>query len=256
MKGFFPFARRTYKEFLRDPVSMLFGAFFPVVLMIVLQIIYKGVDSHGMEMLECYRVDKLMIGISIYSFSFTAFYAGCRVYKDKNDCFIQRFYQSHMELEDYIFGYVLPLLLITFMQSVMCMTTAFLLDLILGLDILHFGFNYILLLLMMLPLELIFICIGIMLGMSFKAKHSIFIFLGIIIVTSLTGNLFFNVSVFGSGYELFCNILPFYPTYTGLNCLINGFTEAFPYYFITIGYMAVLFILTVIIFKIKMHRWY
>jgi len=256
MKGFFPFSRRTYKEFLRDPVSLIFGAFFPVVLMIILQIIGKALEANGIGLIECYKIDNLMIGISIYSFSFTAFYAGVRVSKDKNDCFIQRFYQSHMELEDYIIGYMLPLLLITFMQSIMCMATAFLLDLILGLDILHFGFNYILLLLMMLPLELIFICIGIMLGVSFKAKHSIYIFAGIIIITLLTGNIFFNVSSLGSGFELFCKILPFYPTYTGLNCLINGFTEAFPYYFITIGYMAALFILTVIIFKIKMHRWY
>lgn len=254
MNGFFPFARRTYKEFLRDPVSLLFGAFFPVVLMIVLQIIGKTMDSHGIELMDCYKIDSLMIGISIYSFAFTSFYAGCRVSKDKNDCFIHRFYQSHMELEDYILGYILPLLLITFMQSVMCMATAFLLDLILGLEVLSFGFNYILLLLMMLPLELIFICIGIMLGMSFKAKHSVYIFAVIIILTILASNIFFNVSALGKGYEIFCNILPFYPTYTGLNCLINGFTEAFPYYFITIGYTVLLLVLTVIIFKVKMYK--
>ena len=254
MNGLFPFARRTYKEFLRDPFSLIFGAFFPVVLMIVLQILGKTLEGNGMGLIDCYRIDKLMIGISIYSFAFTSFYAGCRISKDKNDCFMQRFYQSHMELEDYIMGYILPLLLITFMQSVMCMITAFLLDLILGLDILSFGFNYILLLLMMLPLELIFICIGIMLGMSFKAKHSIYIFAFIIILTILASNIFFNVESLGKGFEIFCNILPFYPTYTGLNCLINGFTEAFPYYFITIGYTFVLLILTVVIFKVKMYR--
>lgn len=253
MNGFFPFSRRTYKEFLRDPVSLIFGAAFPVILMIVLQIICKNVDESG-NLLECYRIDKLMIGISIYSFSFTSFYAGVRVSKDKNDGFIQRFYQSHMQLEDYIVGYILPLLLITFLQSIMCIATAFILDLVLGLHILTFGVNYIFLILMMLPLELIFICIGIMLGVSFKSSSSIYIFVGIIVVTIMTSNIFFDVISFGKGYELFCNILPFYPTYTGLSCILNGITEAFPYYFITIGYTLVLLALTVIIFKIKMHK--
>ena len=254
MNSFYPFARRTYKEFLRDPVSLIFGAAFPVILMIVLQIICRNIESSGTEVLECFRIDRLMIGISIYSFSFTSFYAGLRVYKDKNDCFIQRFYQSHMQLEDYIVGYILPLLLITFLQSVMCMATAFILDLVLGLHILSFGFNYVLLIALMLPLELIFICIGIMLGASFRAKDSIYIFVGIIVVTIMTSNIFFNVSSFGSGYELFCKILPFYPTYTGLYCLIDGFTEAFPYYFVTIGYAIGLLVLTVVIYKIKMLK--
>ena len=250
MNGFFPFARRTYKEFLRDPVSLIFGAAFPVILMIVLQIICKNVDV----VIDFYRIDKLMICISIYSFSFTSFYAGLRVSKDKNDSFIQRFYQSHMQLEDYIVGYILPLMLITFLQSIMCIATAFILDLILGLHILSFGVNYIFLVLMMLPLELIFICIGIMLGVSFKAHDSIYIFVGIIILTIFTGNIFFDVISFGPGYELFCNILPFYPTYIGLNCVINGVSEAFPYYFVTIGYAIVLLALTVVIFNIKMHK--
>ena len=253
MNGFFPFARRTYKEFLRDPVSLIFGAAFPVILMIVLQIICKNVDMNG-TILECYKIDKLMIGISIYSFSFTSFYAGIRVSKDKNDSFIQRFYQSHMELEDYIVGYILPLLFITFLQSIMCIATAFILDLVLGLHILSFGVNYLFLILMMLPCELVFIFIGLMLGCSFKANESYAIFIGIIIVTIMTGNIFFPAESFGNGYVIFCKILPFYPTVTALNCLINGFSEAFPYYYVTLGYLVVLFILTVIIFRIKMYK--
>lgn len=252
--SFFPFARRTYKEFLRDPVSMIFGAAFPVILMIVLQIICKNLTNEGMEIASVYQIDKMMIGISIYSFSFTSFYAGIRVSKDKNDYYIQRFYSTNMELDDYILGYVAPLLFITFLQSIVCITTAFLLDAILSLDILHFGLNYLLLIGMMLPCEIIFICIGIMLGVSFKAKESIYIFIGIIIVTILTSNIFFNVSSFGSAYVIFCRALPFYPTYEALVGLLNGFTEAFPYYFVTIAYGIILFILMIIIFKRKMNR--
>lgn len=252
--SFFPFARRTYKEFLRDPVCWIFGAAFPVILMIVLQIVCKNLANDGMDVAECYQIDKMMIGLSIYSFSFTSFYAGIRVSKDKNDYYIQRFYASNMELEDYILGYVAPLLLITFMQSIVCITTAFLLDAILSLDVLSFDLNYLLLIGMMIPCELIFIFIGIMLGVSFKAKESIYIFIGIIIVTILTGNIFFNASSFGDAYIIFCRTLPFYPTYTALNCLLNGFTEAFPYYFVTIAYTLILFILMIFIFKKKMNR--
>ena len=254
MSSFFPFARRTYKEFLRDPVSLVFGMAFPVVLMIVLQIICKNIASDGADIIECYRIDRLMIGVAIYSFSFTSFYAGIRVSKDKSDTFIQRFYPTRMELEDYILGYIAPLLLITFIQSVMCVVTGFMLDAILNLNILHFDINYILLLLLMLPCELIFICIGVMLGVSFKASESIYIFIGIIVITILTGNIFFNVISFGSGFEIFCKILPFYPTVLALDGVINGITEAFPYYFITLGYLVVLLFLSIVIFKIKMHR--
>ena len=254
MYNFFPFAKRTYKEILRDPVSLIFGMAFPLVLMVILQMICKSLSNSGTDILECYEIDKLMIGISVYCFSFTSFYAGIRVSKDKNEGYIQRFYSSRLDLEDFILGYIAPLLLITFLQSVMCMTTAFILDAILNLDKLHFGINYLILLVMMLPCELIFIFIGLMLGCSFKEKESFAIFIGIIIITIMTGNIFFPASSFGDGYVLFCKILPFYPTVTALNCLINGLSEAFPYYFVTIGYAIVLFILSIVIFKIKMYK--
>ena len=254
MNSFFPFAKRTIKEFFRDPACLIFGAAFPVILMIVLQILCKNLSNDGYDVLECYRIDSLMIGVSIYSFSFTSFYAGGRVSKDKNEFYIQRFYSTNMELEDYILGYISSLLLITFLQSIMCITTAFLLDAILSLNVLHFGINYILLVLMMIPCELIFVCIGIMLGVSFKAKESVGIFIGIIIVTILTGNIFFEASLLGNGYVIFCRTLPFLPTDVALNCLLNGFTEAFPYYFVTVAYAIILFVLTIIIFKKKMYR--
>lgn len=254
MHNFFPFAKRTYREILRDPVSLIFGLAFPLVLLVVLQIICKNLVSNGMDVLDCYEIDKLMIGVSIYSFSFTSFYAGIRVSKDKNEGYIQRFYPSRLQLEDYILGYIAPLLLITFMQSICCVATSFILDTILGLDKLHFGPNYIILILMMIPCELIFICIGLMLGCSFKANESIGIFIGIILITVLTANIFFPAESFGSGYVIFCKILPFYPTVEALNCLINGITEAFPYYFVTIIYLFALMLLSVIIFKIKMYK--
>ena len=254
MYNFFPFAKRTYKEILRDPLSLIFGMAFPLVLMVVLQIICKNISSTGSVVLECYEIDKLMIGISVYCFAFTSFYAGIRVSKDKNEGYIQRFYSSNLTLEDYLLGYIAPLLLITFLQSVMCVTTAFILDAIFELDKLHFGFNYVIIILMMLPCELVFIFIGLMLGCSFKANESYAIFIGIIIVTIMTGNIFFPAESFGNGYVIFCKILPFYPTVTALNCLINGFSEAFPYYYVTLGYLVVLFILTIIIFRIKMYK--
>ncbi len=254
MYNFFPFAKRTYRELLRDPVSLIFGLAFPLILMVVLQIICKNVYTSGSDVLECYEIDKLMIGISVYSFSFTSFYAGIRVSKDKNEGYIQRFYSSRLKLVDFLLGYIAPLLLITFMQSVMCVTTAFILDAILSLDKLSFGFNYFIIILMMLPCELIFIFIGLMLGCSFKAKESFAIFILIIIITLMTGNIFFPAESFGSGYVIFCKILPFYPTVTALSCLINGFSEAFPYYYVTLGYLVVLFILTIVIFRIKMYK--
>lgn len=254
MTTFFPFARRTYREILRDPVSLIFGMAFPLIIMVVIQMILKNSFVEDEKLLEFYRIDNLMIAISIYSFSFTSFYAGVRVSKDKNEGYIQRFYSSNLTLEDYLLGYIAPLLLITFLQSVMCITTAFILDAILSLDVLHFGFNYLVLILMMLPCELIFILIGLMLGCSFKAKESIGIFVGIIIVTIMTSNIFFPAESFGSGYVLFCKILPFYPTVTALNCLLNGISEAFPYYFVTLVYLAVLLALSIVIFKIKMYK--
>ena len=254
MRSFFPFAKRTYREILRDPVSLIFGLAFPLVLMVVIQMILKNSFVEDNTLLEFYRIDNLMIAISIYSFSFTSFYAGIRVSKDKNEGYIQRFYSSNLTLEDYLLGYIAPLLLITFLQSVMCITTAFILDAILSLDVLHFGANYLILILMMLPCELIFILIGLMLGCSFKANESIWIFIGIIVVTIMTSNIFFPAESFGDGYVLFCKILPFYPTVTALNCLLNGISEAFPYYFVTLIYLVVLLFLSIVIFKIKMYK--
>lgn len=251
--GLFPFIKRCYKEILRDPLSLIFGAAFPVILMIVLQIINKSGLITNEDLKQTFALSNQLVSISVFTFSFASFYAGILVSRDRDSGFLHRLYSTDMSILDYFLGYVLPLLFVSFLQSVMCMTTSLLLNLIFHINDLNITLEYLLLIAMLVPVELIFIFIGMMLGSSFSVRESVSIFFVIMVIVGLTGNIFFPVTMFGNVFTNISKILPFYPSIRSLTNLITD-GNVFPEYFITLGYSICLFVISFFIFKRKIHK--
>ena len=75
------FAVRTLKEMLRDPLTLLFGAGFPVVLLLLLTAIQKNVP------VELFAPENLTPGIAVFGFSFLTLFSATIIAKDRESAF-------------------------------------------------------------------------------------------------------------------------------------------------------------------------
>lgn len=254
MKNILPFAKRNLKEILRDPLSLVFGAAMPVILMIVFQIINNGVQNSGGQMASIYKLDNLVVGLCVFSFSFVSLYTGLLIAKDRETAFLSRVFVSPMRPVEYILGYLLPLLLLTVIQSLMCITTGFLLDLIFNSHILVLGPIYLLLIIALLPIALVMVSLGVILGCTLKVQSVGGLFALFVQIIAFTGNIYFPIDVLGNVYLTICKILPFYPAVSSLEAMTTGVGSVWPMYLVVLAYAVGLTFISILVFKKKMKE--
>ena len=105
------FARRNLKELARDPLTLLFGLAFPLVVMLLLSAIQAHVP------VEMFAISTLSPGIAVFGLSFVALLSGLLVAKDRCSSFLTRLFSSPMTAWDFILAYCLPMLLLAVAQN-------------------------------------------------------------------------------------------------------------------------------------------
>ncbi|MEG0592277.1 MAG: ABC transporter permease [Coprobacillus sp.] len=237
------FASRNTKEILRDKVNLIFGIAFPIVLLVLLTVIQSNIP------VEQFPIDRLTPGISIFGLSFISLFSGFLIAKDRTSSFMMRLMSSPMKSNNFILGYVLPLIPMAFIQSAICFIAA----LFLGLA---WTPNIILVIIANIPTAFIFISIGLICGTFFTDKQ----------VGSLCGALltnlcawfsgtWFDVSLVGGIFETVSNCLPFiHAVNLGRSILIADFNQIMPDLLWVIGYAIVLIILAIYFFTKKMKQ--
>ena len=108
------FSGRCAKEILRDPINLLFGLGFPVVLLLLLSAIQANVP------VELFEIQSLTPGIMVFGLSFMTLFSATLLAKDRESALLQRLYTTPLSSRDYILGYLLPLLPISLAQSLVC----------------------------------------------------------------------------------------------------------------------------------------
>ena len=98
------FAKRNTREILRDPLTLLFGLGFPVILLLLLTMIQRNVP------VSMFELDHLTPGIVVFGYSFLALFAALLVSRDRCTSFLLRLFSSPMGASDFILGYLLPML--------------------------------------------------------------------------------------------------------------------------------------------------
>ena len=106
------FAKRCGKEILRDPLNLLFGLGFPVILLLLLSAIQANVP------VPLFEIQHLTPGITVFGLSFMTLFSATLVSKDRESAFLQRLYTTPLRPADYILGYMLPLLSMALLQCV------------------------------------------------------------------------------------------------------------------------------------------
>lgn len=192
------FAKRTAKEILRDPLTIIFGLGFPVVLLLLLSAIQANIP------VPMFEIQTLAPGMTVFGLSFMTLFSATLVAKDRESALLQRLYATPMTGWNFILGYMLPMLPLAFAQGVCC----FLVGALLGLELTG---NILLAALFLLPVSLFFIGMGLLLGSILNQKQ-----VGGIcgaLMTNLTAwlsGIWFDLNLVGGVFQKIAQLLPFY----------------------------------------------
>ena len=192
----FAFSKRCTKEILRDPLNLIFGIGFPVVLLLLLSAIQANIP------VNLFEIKTLAPGISVFGLSFITLFSATLVAKDRESSFLQRLYTTPLKALDFILGYMLPMIPMALAQGTVCSSVAVLFGL-------PFDLNVIYAIFMMLPASVFYISLGLLCGSFFGVKQ----------VGGICGALLTNLSAWLSGIwfdlelvgGLFCKIADFLP---------------------------------------------
>ena len=190
-------AWRVTREILRDPLSLIFGIGFPLVLLLLLHAIQSNVP------VPMFVLSELTPGIAVFGLSFLALFSAQLISRDRESFVLGRIYTTPMRGVDFILGYVLPLLPMALCQGGVCYALA----LVLGLS---WTPNLFVALLCLLPIACVYIGIGLFVGslLSEKAATSMCGALLTNLSAWLSGT-WFSLELVGEGFVAFARVLPF-----------------------------------------------
>ena len=117
------FAKRCAKEVLRDPLTIIFGIGFPVVVLLLLSVMNLNIPQEA-EM-ALFKIENLAPGVMVFGFSFLALFGGLLLSTDRDTAFLTRLYTSPLRASDFLVGYALPLVPIGLVQVLSCIVVAF-----------------------------------------------------------------------------------------------------------------------------------
>lgn len=204
------FARRNMREMLRDPLTLFFGAAFPLMILLLLSLIQANIP------VPLFVPESLAPGIAAFGQSFLALFAALLVSRDRCSALMLRLRTSPMRGADFILGYALPLAPLALAQGLICLLTA----VPLGLD---FGWGILRTLLVLLPGALMNIGLGLMCGSLFNERQ-----VGSICGALLTNvgawlsGTWFDLSLMGGTFEKIARMLPFANSVDAARAALSG----------------------------------
>lgn len=237
------FAKRCAKEILRDPLNIIFGLGFPIVLLLLLSAIQANIP------VELFEIKSLAPGITVFGLSFVTLFSATLIAKDRESALLQRLYTTPLKSVDFILGYMLPIIPIAMCQCVI----SYLVAIILGMPI---KINIIYAILAIIPIAVFYVSMGLLFGSILNVKQ-----VGGIcgaLLTNLSAwlsGVWFDLEIVGGTFKRIANLLPFVHAVEIERAIINGnFSDAVPHIYPVIGYAVVVTIGAILLFVRQMNR--
>ncbi len=200
------FSVRTLKEITRDPLSYIFCLGFPLVMLVIMTLVNTSRPPEaGMTV---FRIDNLCGGIGMFGLTFVMLFTVINVSKDRSGSFLVRMYATPMKSSDFLFGYMIPTLIISAGQLFVTFTSSFVISLFTNVQLNIAGM--LLSFLSLLPSAVFFVSIGILFGTLFSDKAAPGISSILISLGSFLGCVFFDADHTGGVMLTICKCLPFY----------------------------------------------
>lgn len=233
------FAKRNFKEIIRDPLSIIFSVLLPLFLLFI----FKQINIPN----ESYELHNFTPGIVVFGFSFITLFTAMLVSKDRTSSLLIRLGISPMKPIEYILGYMLSIIPLILIQNVLF----FILAIALGLS---FRINIIWAILISIVVAILFIAIGIILGSLFSEKASSGISSIVVQLVCFTSGMYFPRELLGDVFSRICEYLPFESCVTIIKGVMNANLESITIRNIIVFsiYTILALIISILIFKEKM----
>lgn len=237
------FAKRCAGEILRDPLNLAFGLGFPIVLLLLLSAIQANVP------VELFAIAHLAPGISVFGLAFMTLFSATLIAKDRESALLQRLYTTPMTPEDFILGYMLPMLPIALAQSVV----SYLVAIVLGLPVTA---NVLLAVIFNIPVAVFYIALGLLCGSIMNVKQ-----VGGIcgaLLTNLSAwlsGVWFDLELVGGVFMKIAKALPFWHAVELERAVVAGdYAAVMPHLLWVAGYALIVTVGAVLLFLRQMKR--
>ena len=232
---------------LRDPLSLIFCLGFPLVMLLIMQIVFVSLDLDAVP--PNFLITSYASGICVFGFTFTSLYVALQIASDKNTSFMKRIDISPINKFQYYCSFFLSALPMALIQIVLF----FLVALIFGFP---FDGNFFLSILYLLPSAMFYICVGILIGALCKNEKqtgpiaSIFISL-----VGIFGGVFMPITSFKGGFATFINLLPFsHSVFIGSELQTVGASCIYPHVLYLLFYIVLIIAVVAIIEKVRQRK--
>jgi ABC-2 type transport system permease protein len=233
------FAKRNFKELIRDPISLIFEIALPIFLLFIFQ------QFHLPE--DIYKIENFTPGIILFGFSFISLFSSTLIAKDRTTSFLIRLGTSPMKSSDYILGYILSIIPIVMIQDILFFTVAILLGL-------PFSIHIIYTIIISIIISIFFIALGILIGSLVSERGTGGIGSLIVQLVCFTSGMYFPKEMVGNFFQVICEILPFESSLNIIKGVLNNNLELISIRNIItfVLYFLITIIITIVVFKKKM----
>lgn len=237
------FSKRCVKEILREPINLVFGIGFPIVLLVLLSAMQSNIP------VELFAIESLAPGVAVFGLAFITMFSATLVSKDRESSFLQRLYTTPLRPCEFILGYMLPLIPISLGQSAVCYIAA----VVLGLPI---SVNIILALVSMIPIILLYVSLGLFVGSLVGVKAAGGLCGGLFTnLSAWISGVWFDLSLVGGAFEKVAIILPFVHAVELQRGIIAGSTDGLIIHFAVVMVYAIIFtVCAVLVFLGQMKK--
>lgn len=232
------FAKRNFKEIIRDPLSVIFSIILPLFLLYIFQQ-FKIPNV-------VYKIENFTPGIVVFSLAFITLFTATLVAKDRHTSLITRLSVSPMKPIEYILGYMFALIPFVIIQSIVFFTAAIFLSLKININILYT-------ILLTIPISILFIGLGILIGSVTNEKSASGVSSIVVQLVAFTSGMYFEKSMIGNTFEKICEFLPFESTLNIIKSILNNAQyDILRSIILVFIYTVITIIITIIIFKRNM----
>ena len=237
------FSKRCAKEILRDPLNIVFGLGFPVVLLLLLSLIQSNIS------VDLFEISSLVPGVSVFGLSFMTLFSATLISKDRESLFAQRLYTMPLRASDFILGYMLPIVPIAVVQSLVCYAVAT----VLGLPV---AINIVYCVLMIIPISVFYVALGLLCGSVLTVKQ-----VGGVcgaLLTNLSAwlsGIWFDLNLLGETFVKISNVLPFVHAVENQRATLNGtYSDAWLHLLVVLIYAVITTIVAIVVYLRQMKR--
>lgn len=200
MKSLISLTKRNFLEIVRDPLSLIFCAAFPLIMLVFMNVTVGNLSGGGAAI---FKIEAYAPAICVFGYTFTMMFTAMQIAGDKNSSFIKRIKISPVGRMTYLLSFVLAAMPIAFLQTLLFFIVAV---------ILKYPFNAKILLtfLYLIPSALLYVSFGVLIGEFCSDEKKTGPVCSIIVsVTSILGGIFMPTDILSGAMKNIANALPF-----------------------------------------------